>query len=67
VLCKESWGAQADNPAWGSSELRSACWEIATAISLLLSGADLLIMYHPQALETVREKIAELFASIVNI
>jgi acetyl-CoA decarbonylase/synthase complex subunit delta len=47
-------------PAWGSEKSRPALWEIATATSLLLSGTDLLIMYHPVAVETMKKTIAEL-------
>ncbi len=45
---------------WGDRELRSAYWEIATAMSLLAAGADLLIMYHPKAMATVKKNIDEL-------
>jgi acetyl-CoA decarbonylase/synthase complex subunit delta len=49
-----------DYPEWGDQELRSAYWEIATAMSLLAAGADLLIMYHPKAMATVKKNIDEL-------
>jgi CO dehydrogenase/acetyl-CoA synthase delta subunit len=29
-------------------------------MSLLLAGADLLVMYHPKAVETIRKMIADL-------
>jgi len=58
---KEAWAAEKDYPQWGKAELRGAYWETATAMSLLLAGADLLIMYHPKAVEAVKKKIAELY------
>jgi acetyl-CoA decarbonylase/synthase complex subunit delta len=42
---------------------RAAYWEIATAMSLMLSGAELLIMYHPKAVEAAKKTIAEMFDS----
>ena len=60
AMCKESWASEADNPEWGREGLRTAHWEIATAMSLLLAGTELLIMYHPKAAEVVRMKIEEL-------
>lgn len=60
---KEARAAEKDQPNWGDRELRSAYWEIATAMSLLVAGAELLIMYHPKAVEVVRKKIAEMVES----
>ncbi len=60
---KEARVSEKDYPEWGSLESRAACWEIATAMSLLLAGAELLIMYHPKAVEAVKKKIAEMFES----
>lgn len=50
-----------DYPEWGDQELRSAYWEVATAMSLLVSGAELLIMYHPKAAEVVKRNIDEMY------
>ncbi len=36
-------------PAWGDLRKRAALWELTTATSLLYAGADILIMYHPEA------------------
>ena len=47
-------------PAVGSGRERGALLEIATAMSLLNAGADLLILYHPVAARTVKRKIAEM-------
>ncbi|UCC38567.1 MAG: acetyl-CoA decarbonylase/synthase complex subunit delta [Candidatus Aminicenantes bacterium] len=58
---KEARAEEKDYPDWGDKELRGAYWEIATATSLLVAGAELLIMYHPKAVEAVRKKIAEIY------
>jgi acetyl-CoA decarbonylase/synthase complex subunit delta len=60
---KESRAAEKDYPSWGDEKNRGAYWEIATAVSLLVAGADLLIMDHPRAAAVVRKKIAEMFLS----
>jgi acetyl-CoA decarbonylase/synthase complex subunit delta len=60
---KESRAAERDYPSWGDEKIRGAYWEIATAMSLLVAGADLLIMDHPRAAAVVRKKIDEMFHS----
>jgi acetyl-CoA decarbonylase/synthase complex subunit delta len=60
---KESRAPVEQYPDWGNVELRAAYWEIATAISLLGAGAELLVMYHPKAVEVVKKKIAEMRAA----
>ena len=57
---KESRASNRDFPLWGREEERGALLEIATAMSLLNSGADLLIMYHPLAAQTLKRKIDEM-------
>ena len=57
---KESKAPQSDYKLWGSEAERGALLEIATAMSLLNAGADLLIMYHPTAARTVKQKIVEM-------
>ena len=63
-VIKESIATEQEYPEWGDTELRSAYWEIATAMSLLVTGAELLIMYHPRAVDVVKKKIEEMFESI---
>jgi len=58
---KETRASEKDYPNWGNLSLRAAYWEIATAMSLLVAGADLLILYHPQTVATVKNKIEEMF------
>jgi acetyl-CoA decarbonylase/synthase complex subunit delta len=64
ALAKESWAPEEDNPEWGRSALRTAYWEVATAMSLLLAGAELMILYHPAAVEIIRKKIEELCKAV---
>jgi acetyl-CoA decarbonylase/synthase complex subunit delta len=60
---KESLASEEDYPTWGKVQERGVYWETATAMSLLMAGAELLIMYHPEAVKTVKEKIVEIFDS----
>jgi len=60
---KESRVLEKDYPRWGDVKLRNAYWEIATAMSLLVAGAELLIMHHPKAAEVVRKNIQSMFAA----
>jgi acetyl-CoA decarbonylase/synthase complex subunit delta len=60
---KEARAPEADNPEWGDPGLRAAYWETATAMALLVAGADLLIMHHPEAVRTVKSTIAGIIAS----
>ncbi len=60
---KEASASKEDYPDWGERELRGSYWEIATAMSLLAAGAELLIMYHPKAVEVVKKNIEEIYNS----
>jgi len=57
---KETVASETDVPEWGTLEERSIAWETVTATSLILSGANLLIMRHPRAIENVGKTIDEL-------
>jgi acetyl-CoA decarbonylase/synthase complex subunit delta len=57
---KETQASESDVPSWGGREERGTAWEAVTAISLLVAGAELLIMRHPKAVEAVEKVIAEL-------
>jgi acetyl-CoA decarbonylase/synthase complex subunit delta len=57
---KETQALEADIPEWGSAEERGIAWEAQTAASLLMSGAELLIMRHPKAVGAVEKVIEEL-------
>jgi acetyl-CoA decarbonylase/synthase, CODH/ACS complex subunit delta len=71
VVClagEEAWKAKeartpADKePAWGDERARGVHWEVATALSLLLAGADVLVLRHPAALARLRREIDGWFA-----
>lgn len=57
---KETQAPESDMPQWGSAEERGIAWEALTAMSLLIAGAELLIMRHPKAVEAVEKAIEEL-------
>lgn len=57
---KETQAPEADLPKWGSLEERGIAWETATAGSLMIAGAELLIMRHPAAVKAVEKFIDEL-------
>lgn len=47
-------------PQWGGLKERAALWEMSTALTLLYAGADVLIMYHPEAVREVKKAITAL-------
>ena len=57
---KETTASEADLPHWGSAEERGIAWEAETAMSLIIAGAELLIMRHPRAVGAVEKLIEEL-------
>lgn len=52
---KEVKVSESEEPLWGDMKKRGICWEAATAITLLLSGADILVMRHPEAVNIIKE------------
>lgn len=54
---KEAKAPATDEPQWGDENKRGVLWEILTATALLIAGADVLIMRHPDAIKTVRKVI----------
>ncbi len=57
---KETKLKKEDNPKLGDEKKRSVLMEAVTAMSLLVAGADILIMRHPDAITLVRDMIKEL-------
>ncbi|MHB9036244.1 MAG: acetyl-CoA decarbonylase/synthase complex subunit alpha/beta [Armatimonadota bacterium] len=57
---KESKADESAFPLWGPEKDRGALLEIATAMSLINAGSDIVVMYHPLAAKTVKVKIAEM-------
>ncbi|MCP4399280.1 MAG: acetyl-CoA decarbonylase/synthase complex subunit delta [bacterium] len=57
---KEFKAPESDFPAWGDLAERAKMWETATAVNLLYAGADILIMYHPDAVKATKRTIVKL-------
>jgi len=64
---KELKATAAEFPAWGDLGRRAAVWELATAVSFLYAGADVLIMYHPQAAMALKKTIHRLMDEGVSL
>ncbi|GAH27874.1 unnamed protein product [marine sediment metagenome] len=68
-IAKEAWKTkeakipEKEDPKLGDAKKRGILLEAMSAAVLLLAGADVLIMRHPEAIKLVRETIAELTAS----
>ncbi|MFQ5996018.1 MAG: acetyl-CoA decarbonylase/synthase complex subunit delta [Dehalococcoidales bacterium] len=68
-IAKEVWKtrevkiSEKDDPKMGDAKKRGILLEAMSAMCLLLAGADVLIMRHPEAIKLVQEMIAELTAS----
>ncbi len=62
----EAWGvkearvSEGENPEWGPQRRRAPLWEASTASVYLMAGGDLLLLRHPEAVEAVKNTIAEL-------
>jgi CO dehydrogenase/acetyl-CoA synthase delta subunit len=67
-LGKEVWKAkeakitQEEAPQWGDQKKRGIIWETLTAVSVMMAGADLLIMRHPESVKLIKQTISELMA-----
>jgi acetyl-CoA decarbonylase/synthase complex subunit delta len=67
-MAKEVWKAKEarieteETSALGDAKKRGILMEAVTAIMLLLAGADVLVMRHPEAIKSVREMIADFMA-----
>ncbi|GAB4456099.1 MAG: acetyl-CoA decarbonylase/synthase complex subunit delta [Anaerolineales bacterium] len=46
--------------AWGDWKSRAVNWETLTALALVESGADILVLRHPESVRRIREAIEEL-------
>jgi len=55
---REAWLKMEDK--WEPRELRGPLWEVTTALTLLLSGVDIFMMIHPEAVKTLKEVINNL-------
>jgi len=57
---KESKVGEGVPAAWGDWKERATNWEMLTAASLVESGADILVLRHPETVKRVKAMIAEL-------
>lgn len=57
---KEAKVSTEDEPTWGDPKTRAIMWETVTASSLLVSGADILIMRHPDSIALIKKLIRDL-------
>jgi len=57
---KEVMAPEADMPEWGGLTERGIAWETVTATTLMLSGANLVILRHPKTAEAVEKILDEL-------
>jgi acetyl-CoA decarbonylase/synthase complex subunit delta len=60
IRIKEFKATESEFPTWGDLSNRAAMWELSTAVNLLYAGADILIMYHPEAVKATRRTIERL-------
>ena len=60
---KEAKLSEAEEPTLGDAKKRGILMEAITAVLLLLAGADVLVMRHPDAVKLVREYIEEMTAT----
>jgi acetyl-CoA synthase len=57
---KEFKAPESNFPEWGELAKRAAMWELSTAVNLLYAGADILVMYHPEAAAATKSTISKL-------
>jgi acetyl-CoA decarbonylase/synthase complex subunit delta len=68
-IAKEVWKAketqisEKDDPKMGDAKKRGILLEAMSAMCLLLAGADVLVMRHPEAIKLIKEMLAELTAA----
>ena len=60
---KEAKMTMEEDPKLGNPKNRGILMEAMSAMALLVAGADVLVMRHPEAIKLVKEMIAELTAS----
>jgi CO dehydrogenase/acetyl-CoA synthase delta subunit len=57
---KEAKASADAEPTWGDPGKRGVAMESIAAVSLLLAGADIIVLHHPESLKRVREYISEM-------
>jgi len=67
-LAEEVWKTReaklSDDPLMGKAENRGVLLEAITATTLLMAGADILVMRHPRAIQLVRDYIADMTGTV---
>jgi acetyl-CoA decarbonylase/synthase complex subunit delta len=46
--------------AWGDWQRRGIVWEVSTATALINSGADIVVLRHPESVRLIKQTIAKL-------
>jgi acetyl-CoA decarbonylase/synthase complex subunit delta len=59
---KESKVGEGVPESWGDWEARAINWEVMTSVALLESGADIVVLRHPESVKRVKAAIEELMA-----
>ncbi|MDP2661201.1 MAG: acetyl-CoA decarbonylase/synthase complex subunit delta [Dehalococcoidia bacterium] len=60
---KEAKAVDGVPEAWGSLEERGILWEQLTASTLLVGGADIVVLRHPKSVDLVKDSISKLMGS----
>ena len=60
---KESKVGEGVPEEWGTWEERAVHWEVLTSITLLESGADIVVLRHPESVRRIKTAIEELMAA----
>jgi len=60
---KEARAGEGVPATWGDWASRAVNWETMTAAALIESGADIVVMRHPEAVKRVKAMISELMAA----
>jgi acetyl-CoA synthase len=58
--CKEATASGPEFSAWGDEKTRGANLEISATMALINAGADLLVMYYPEAVTTIKNVIEKM-------
>ncbi len=58
---KEAKASEEEEPAYGDRDKRGKLWEILTGVSLLLAGAQLLFVRHPESASYLKKFIDEIY------
>ena len=57
---KDAGASEEILPGWGAAEKRGPMWEATCAGDYLQAGADILVMAHPEAIQTIQQTLEKL-------